>query len=314
MNADFVNAVSELLKMGGRDLVEKDFLIHSLLFDLSRNNYFKSNFLLKGGTCLIKCHLGYFRFSEDMDFTWREQSVFNGISQKEIRRKLSAAIEKVGDILEEIAARHGMDFKCRKADRNYVELVGSDKSATFKVWYDSMVLKRKTFLKIQINFVDLLLFAPVDKELASLFSALGDDEGKNLRPLFEKEFDAYSERPKLAVYDVREIFCEKARSILTRRSVKARDFLDLYLISAKFGLDPGEFKAEITAKIRFVLGMYERYRSNFEEKKKLLKSGAFFEWGNERELLIQKIDENKFHVFLNEIKSPLLEIVDNVSS
>jgi predicted nucleotidyltransferase component of viral defense system len=33
----------------------------------------EKNFLFKGGTCLMKNYLGYFRFSEDVDFAWKDQ-------------------------------------------------------------------------------------------------------------------------------------------------------------------------------------------------------------------------------------------------
>lgn len=66
---EFVNEVSRVLKIERRDLVEKDFILHQVLLDLSKDEFFHKNFLFKGGTCLIKCYLGYFRFSEDIDFT-----------------------------------------------------------------------------------------------------------------------------------------------------------------------------------------------------------------------------------------------------
>ena len=308
MNPDFINMASQSLKIGRRDLVEKDFLIHIMLSDLSRNQYFRNNLLFKGGTCLIKCYLGYFRFSEDMDFTWKDQSIFKGASQKEVRRRISTIIDNLGIVFEEIASKHGMDFKCRKEDRKYVELVGGDKSATFKIWYDSAVLGGRAFIKIQINFVDLILFTPKEKTLISLLGGLRSKEARNLKALFENEFRAYITKPKLATYDIREIFCEKARSILTRRGTKARDFLDMYLISKKFGLGLDEFKEETIAKIQFVLKMYERYRKNFEGKKRLLELGALFEWGNEKEMMIQKISEKEFYASLRKCEQSLRKI------
>lgn len=85
MRADFVNEVARVLKIGRRDLVEKDFILHQILSDLSKDGFFAPNFLLKGGTCLIKCYFGYLRFSEDMDFTWKDQTAFSKKSGKKIR-------------------------------------------------------------------------------------------------------------------------------------------------------------------------------------------------------------------------------------
>jgi len=67
--------------MQRRDMIEKDVILHELLLDLSRNEFFAGNFAFKGGTCLIKCFYGYKRLSEDIDFTWKKQSDFKGKTQ-----------------------------------------------------------------------------------------------------------------------------------------------------------------------------------------------------------------------------------------
>jgi len=79
---DFVNEIGRTLNIMRRDLIEKDLILHQILLDLSKNEFFALNFLFKGGSCLIKSYFGYLRFSEDIDFTWRDQSVFDGKSQK----------------------------------------------------------------------------------------------------------------------------------------------------------------------------------------------------------------------------------------
>ena len=55
--------------IGDKSLIEKDLFLHLLLYELSKDRFFKENLVFKGGTCLIKCYLGYYRFSEDLDFT-----------------------------------------------------------------------------------------------------------------------------------------------------------------------------------------------------------------------------------------------------
>lgn len=68
MSLGFVDEISGTYGIQRRDLVEKDLLLHRLLRYLSRHHEFNENYLFKGGTCLIRCYLGYFRFSEDIDF------------------------------------------------------------------------------------------------------------------------------------------------------------------------------------------------------------------------------------------------------
>lgn len=73
-----------------------------------------------------------------------------------------------------------------------------------------------------------MYFAPQKAELKSLLSK-HDEE---LRLLFPEHAE-YMQKIPFDVYDVREVLSEKIRSILTRQGIKARDFLDVYLISKK---------------------------------------------------------------------------------
>jgi predicted nucleotidyltransferase component of viral defense system len=93
------------------DLVEKDVLLHQILLDLSKEDFFSQNFVFKGRTCLIKLCYGYKRFSENIDFTWKKQSVLNGKSQSGIRDYLCGIIDKTGAVLEWIAARIGLAYR-----------------------------------------------------------------------------------------------------------------------------------------------------------------------------------------------------------
>ncbi len=137
---------------------------------------------------------------------------------------------------------------------------------------------------------------------------------KELQILFPEEYEEYSKRILFDVYDVEEILCEKVRSILTRRGVKARDFVDVYLISRKFGVNPVDLKVEIVDKILLMLGLYARYRRNFREKRRLLQSENIFSWGGEKSLLLVDIDERDFYRFLDDFTGFLNIIVREVEA
>jgi predicted nucleotidyltransferase component of viral defense system len=51
------------------DIVEKDYVLGWLLTGLSAHPHIQAQWIFKGGTCLKKCYLETFRFSEDLDFT-----------------------------------------------------------------------------------------------------------------------------------------------------------------------------------------------------------------------------------------------------
>jgi predicted nucleotidyltransferase component of viral defense system len=306
MRKDFVNEVARTQEIKRADLIEKDLLLHQVLFDLSTNKFFHDNFVFKGGTCLAKCYLDYFRFSEDIDFTWKNQSAFEGKSQKEIRRYLSPVIDDVGEVFEEIAEKRGLDFRCLKGDRKYVELTGGNKTCTFKVWYQSEVLGRRGFLKVQMNFVEKICYPFKSAELKSLISRNQEELG-----LLFPEYLEYSQKIAFDVYDPKEIFAEKIRAVLTRRGIKARDFLDAYLISKSFDISLKDICNCVTDKTRFTLNLYARYRANLDQKRSMILSTPL-SWGEEG-LLLREIDEKDFYEFIERMKKFLMNVIEGLS-
>jgi predicted nucleotidyltransferase component of viral defense system len=304
MRRDFVNEVSRIQRIKRTDLIEKDLILHQMLLDLSKNKFFSENFVFKGGTCLIKCYLGYFRFSEDIDFTWKHQKVFEDKSQKEVRSYLSNVIDELGDIFEGIAKKRELDFKCEKHNRNYVELGGGNKTCTLKIWYQSEILDRRSFVKVQINFVEKLYFNTTRVKLRSLLSK-GRKEFDALFP----EYAEYSQRISFDAYDIKEILCEKIRSILTRVGVKSRDFLDVYLICKKFSIKLEDMRYCIIGKTQFMLNLYEKYRNNLAEKKSIVTSAKAFTWGEEKGLLLQDVKEKELYKFLEGFGAFLKNII-----
>ena len=302
---EFIEEISNLKNIKRRDLIEKDILIQKILLDLSKDDFFSKNLAFKGGTCLIKCYLGYYRFSEDIDFTWIDQSLFKDISKKEVRKIISDLKDKIGKLLVKASKDGGMDFVLDKNNRRYFEFGGGNKTITFKLWYDSEILKQPSFIKTQINFVENIKFNVSKRKIHNL---LDNNSDKNLISLYGDDYKNYVDDVLLYTYDIKEILCEKVRAILTRRGIKARDFVDIYLITNNFGIKIQDLKDEIIEKTNFILDLYEKYQSNFREKVKLLDSGDLFRWGTERELLLKDIDEKQFNNFVKELQEFLREI------
>lgn len=85
MRKELIDYLAEKLHIDARELIEKDLILHRILIELISNSHFAENYAFKGGTCLMKCYLGYYRFSEDLDFTWIDQRIFENKSGKQIR-------------------------------------------------------------------------------------------------------------------------------------------------------------------------------------------------------------------------------------
>jgi len=306
----FIDEAGRILGIVRRDLLEKDFLLHCILAGIAKDDLLGKELAFKGGTCLIKSYLGYYRFSEDLDFTWLDQGDFAGKSRTAVRVQLSHLISDIGGRLQAISERCGLNFACEKGNRRFVDFTGGNKMVTFKLWYDSDALKMESFIKIQLNFVELLKYPPVKRTIASL---LGKDLPE-LRVMFPDEYRRYSAKVSLLAYDIREIFCEKVRSILTRTGAKARDFVDEYLIVRRFGIRPDELIGPVVDKIRFITKLYARYKSNLDRKRRLIRTGPLFDWGRERDFMLTDMDERDFSAFQKEFDGYLKMVLEELGT
>ena len=297
----FINYISDKLGIARKDLIEKEILLQMLLNELVKNKDFKDNFAFKGGTCLLKICFGYFRFSEDLDFTYLNQKEFAGLSKKKLRASMSEKINELGKTIQPIAKQFNLDFKIEKENRRYFEFGGSNAFVTLKLWYDSFVLNKPSFIKIQVNFIEKLNY-PI-REMPAIF-ILGNKDKKEIETLFS-DYSYLIEPVKIKVYDIKEILIEKVRAILTRRGIKARDFVDVFLIVKKEKLDLNDFRKQIIEKINDML-KFEKYTQNIKNKETQLKEELIL--GEEEALMLTPIDKG-FPKFLKEFNLFLMEII-----
>ena len=182
MKKALIDFIAEKKSIANKDLIEKDINLHRLLLYLTRNREFASKYAFKGGTCLTKCYFGYYRFSEDIDFSYIPQDEFIGKSQKELRRMISKKADFLMGLLEQHAHESSLEFKAKKQDSHYVELGGSNKFTTFKVWYQSAVSGVQQFIKVQINFLEYFAYPLQERVASSLLSGIDKKEFTFLFP------------------------------------------------------------------------------------------------------------------------------------
>ena len=130
MSEELIEELAKRFNVTRKDLIEKDIILHKILTHLSNNAYFLENYLFKGGTCLVKAFLGCVRFSEDLDFTWTKQKVYEGKSGSQIEKYISNEIDTLGKLFVDIASKYGLDFKFDKADPHYFQFGGGGKMLT----------------------------------------------------------------------------------------------------------------------------------------------------------------------------------------
>src|SRR3989344_2214704 len=118
----FIDYLAEEYKIKQKNLIEKDLILQDLMVELIKDKFFNENFIFKGGTCLIKCYLCYYRFSEDLDFTWRKQELWENKSSKQIRKGVSEKIARLAVLLDKVSSELKLDFKPVKDNKKYIEL------------------------------------------------------------------------------------------------------------------------------------------------------------------------------------------------
>ncbi len=260
---EFFQDLNARIRPRREDIIEKDYQIHRLLNEISGNEYLSNSLVFKGGTCLVKTYTGYNRFSEDIDFTWKNPDLWENRNHTQVKKDCS---KEIGNILEELVKiANELDFKFNgdKSDMDEVIIGAGGRMPRFYLGYDSEILKVPATIKIEVNFMDRILYPVNDRELHSLVKDLDSEE---IRFLYESQWKTYSTLISLPCYDIREIFVEKVRAVLTRIKYKFRDVIDIYLIEKRFGYELMDFKDKIIEKTEFMIDLYKKYQETIRIK------------------------------------------------
>lgn len=258
---EFFDRLNRITKPGRQDIIEKDYHIHRLLHNIALDNHLQEKLVFKGGTCLIKAYTGYYRFSEDIDFTWKDTTLWEERTPSQTRKQCSTEIDLIIDRLKEIAENLGLVFDGDKKDTSQVEIGSGGRMVRFFIGYKSESLGIPARIKMEINFVDKTLY-PYQTPI--LQSYINDLENKELQFLYKEAWNEYKTQINIECYDPREIFTDKARAIMTRIAYKFRDTIDIYTLENQYGYTIPDYKNPIKRKTRFMLDLYNRYKENIE--------------------------------------------------
>jgi len=245
------------------DIIEKDYHLHRLLKQISEDDYFNENLVFKGGTCLVKAYTGYYRFSEDLDFTWKDHSRWEGKTPSQVKRECSQEIDKALERLVSIAGELGLDFEGDKSDIEQVIITGGGRMPRFYLKYHSEMLDHPVKMKVEINYVDKSLYPYQTRELGTYITELPSEE---TRFLYGDQWKEYTQPIAIECYDPREIYTEKARAALTRIKYKLRDIIDIHVIQQEYGYTIPRYKLQIKEKTRYMLDIYQKYQEVIETK------------------------------------------------
>lgn len=183
------------------ELIEKDYYCSLLLNYLSHK--LDGLLVFKGGTLLAKAHAGFYRLSEDLDFT-----VPISINAK--RKERSTKAKPVKAIINTIPD-YFPEFNLKS------ELKGSNESTQYnaELNYQSLFSDQYARILIEIGLRETLLCSPVKINLHSVL----------MNPFTNKSMIAPIIFQSLSR---EEAYAEKIRAALTRDRLAIRDYYDIY--------------------------------------------------------------------------------------
>ena len=189
-------------------VVEKDYVLGWILMGLGNNAHLQTQWIFKGGTCLKKCYLETYRFSEDLDFTLTPDANMDIGKIKEVIKNICAWISQESGI--EIPPDQ-IEFKSAPNQRGTVTLRG-------KLGYRGP-LQQPTNPKIRFDLTtdELIIHPPI------------------YQPVHHPYSDCPPQQVRVRCYPLDEIFAEKTRAMGER--CMPRDLYDIIRLFRYLGLD-----------------------------------------------------------------------------
>lgn len=190
--ADIVERVMEWQLT--EEVVEKDYVLGWLLWGIGAHPILGDQWIFKGGTCLKKCYIETYRFSEDLDFTVLPSGPFRP--------------EDVEPLLTEVLARvheaSGIEFSARTP---VLRLRPDQLSTEGRVYYiGPRGTRDPARVKLDVSSDEKVVRPPVLREIAHSYP-----DG----PL----------RGRVRCYSFEEVFAEKIRAMGQR--ARPRDLYDI---------------------------------------------------------------------------------------
>jgi len=190
-------------------LIEKDYFCSLVLLHLSAA---APGLAFKGGTCLAKVHLGFYRLSEDLDFALPTPIDATRAARSRQAAPLKKAVEAIEDQLEGL--------------RVVTPFTGANDSTQYEalVSYPSRLLDGEETISVEVSLREPLLASVVH---GSANSVLMDPISRTrLAPAFP-----------VRCLSREEAMAEKLRAALSRREVAIRDFYDIDHAMRRLGFD-----------------------------------------------------------------------------
>lgn len=276
------------------EILEKDLLLTLILAEFEKAGLGR-DLIFKGGTLLSRNYLKYHRFSEDLDFVFKDSNSIRDLGRSPRERKVKIFLNYFVPELKKIADTLGLDFSADRSNKKYCRMLSGRTVYTFKVYYSE-----NKFIKIEVNFIEKLNGRPEKVSVKAITDFFDSKELLFSLGLELKSFNVLS-------YTLKEITLEKYRAVLTRKKLQERDLFDLFLIKDSLKADVNE----IIEKIQNSSLIKKDLTVLINEKLNLLQKGKFFVSEEKiEELAISPYEKKEFEEFKEKIKPILIQICE----
>lgn len=191
-------------------VIEKDYLLGWVLDGISNQFKISIDWIFKGGTCLKKCYFETYRFSEDLDFTLKNQEQINN----------DFLIDVFKDLSDKVYEKTGIEIPKDKISFDIYPNPRGKLSAQGKISYKGPMQPGGNLPTIKLD--------------------LTADEVLVLNPVVREVSHPYSNRPEQGIhvqcYCFEELFAEKIRALAER--LRPRDLYDVINLYRHEGINP----------------------------------------------------------------------------
>ena len=274
------------------DIIKKDLLLTLILAEFEKSGLGKE-LIFKGGTLLSRNYLNYHRFSEDLDFVFKDSNSIRELTRHARERKVKAFLDIFVPKLKEVADALGLDFSTNRSDKRYCRMLTGRTVYTFKIYYSDV-----NFIKVEINFIEKIINTPEKVSIKAITDFFDSKKMLYELGLAYQNFNVLS-------YSLEEIKLEKYRAVLTRKYFQERDLFDLFLIKNSLDIDV----SVIVEKIKTSSLIKRDLVNLISGKLALLQENKFFESKEKVDTLsIVKYNPKELEEFKEKIKPKLIEI------
>lgn len=219
-------------------VLEMDYCLSWFLVGLSKTPL-TDLLAFKGGTAIKKCYILDYRFSEDLDFTLREDVSFEKIQ------------ECLALVFKYVEGASGIKLRISRYDQH-----SHENCHTFFLGYEGPLPSTSAKeAKVDITINEKLIFPIASKPVLKAYD----------------EYDDLPEKARIGVYSLNEIVSEKIVALHDPARNEPRDLYDLWHLTTNGYVNPADLTEAVELKMKFRGKGLTDVKENFIHKEGRLK-------------------------------------------